>query len=224
MQKLEQIMSTVLTIAVVVLVAVYVDRSYFHPPVEVGKAEAEFVSSWRSELSNGRKVGTSNEKIVLMEYSDLQCPFCARYHPTIDSLLSRYPTQVSFRFIHFPLTSHSFALVAAKAAECASEQDKFYEMISALYESQAEFSKAPWAQIAARVGVTDTVALNRCIQSTLVSKRIGDGLESGKRIGLRGTPTILLNGWRYAAAPSLQELDEDVKQLLAGKMPHKQMR
>ncbi len=84
-----------------------------------------------SEDDNVR--GAKNGKITLMEFSEFECPFCARFIPTVEQVEATYGDDVTLVFKHFPLSFHDFAKPAAIATECASEEGKFWEMHDALF-------------------------------------------------------------------------------------------
>ena len=80
-------------------------------------------------------------QITLIEFSDFQCPFCVRVKPTVDKILSDYEGKVVLAYKHFPLTQiHANAQKAAEAAECARDQNKFWEMHDKLFETQGEWA------------------------------------------------------------------------------------
>lgn len=96
----------------------------------------EPVGQIRSVTADDHARGTQNPKITLIEYSDLQCPFCRQFHPSLLQMLKDFP-DVQWVFRHFPLeTIHPQARAYADAVECASEQGKFWEMTDALYAAQ----------------------------------------------------------------------------------------
>lgn len=82
--------------------------------------------------------GPENAKITLIEYSDIQCPFCQKFHPVVKQILDKYPNDVRWAYRHFPLEQiHPYARIAANAVECASEQGKFWELTDYLFEKGA---------------------------------------------------------------------------------------
>jgi protein-disulfide isomerase len=79
--------------------------------------------------------GAKNAKVTLIEYSDFQCPYCQRFHPTVKQVLAKYPNDVRVVYRHFPLESiHQFAKGYAIASECAAQQGKFWEFADALFQ------------------------------------------------------------------------------------------
>ena len=85
-------------------------------------------------------LGNKKAKITLVEYSDFECPFCARVLPTLKQLLANYGDQIRLVFRHFPLGIHPYATKAAQAAQCAAEQGKFWEYHDKLFTEQSALS------------------------------------------------------------------------------------
>ena len=90
-----------------------------------------------SAASGDHMRGEPNAPILLIEYSDFQCPACAAYHPLVTKLLGEYGNSILFVYRHFPLTTiHPKALPSAYAAEAAGMQGKFFEMAKIVFEKQ----------------------------------------------------------------------------------------
>lgn len=105
--------------------------------------------------SSKKPVGPDSAAVVLTEFADLQCPACKTAHALLTKpLLEKYKGSIRFEFKHFPLTnSHSHALKAAEASECAADQGKFWEYIDVVYAHQDDLAKEPyeeWASTAFR--------------------------------------------------------------------------
>src|SRR5215467_14833014 len=85
--------------------------------------------------------GPENAQVTLVEFGDYQCPSCGAFHPIVEEVLHRYPTQVRLEFHHFPLvTVHPNTMLASQAVEAAGEQGKYWEMHDAVFEHQAQWS------------------------------------------------------------------------------------
>lgn len=93
------------------------------------------------DLGNAQTKGPKDAKITFVEYTDFQCPFCARVYPTINQLMKDYDGKVQLVLKHFPLISiHPRAQKASEATECARDQGKFWEFHDALFENQQDWS------------------------------------------------------------------------------------
>lgn len=140
--------------------------------------------------------GDKNAKITIIEYSDYQCPFCSRFHPTLVQLLNEYKGKVNWVFRHFPLSSiHPDAQKAAEASECASEQGKFWEMTDKMFEKQAMgLGVAQLATYAKEAGVKDAKKFSDCLTSGKYAARVASDLASGEAAGVTGTPGSIVLG------------------------------
>lgn len=93
------------------------------------------------EIGNANIRGNAGAVVKIIEYSDFQCPFCSRVHPTVKKILSEYGDKVVLVYKHFPLVSiHPRAQISAEAAECAKDQGKFWEFHDQLFEHQTDWS------------------------------------------------------------------------------------
>ncbi|WP_041453284.1 vitamin K epoxide reductase family protein [Anaeromyxobacter dehalogenans] len=141
--------------------------------------------------------------IVLYEYSDYECPFCAKSHEANKPILASRPDVKVVRR-HFPLDDtcnpkltrpfHVGACDLARAAICAEAQGRFEQMDDALFRNQAE--KAPVRELARRVGL-DLPRFDACLSSPDTERRLADDIESAIQAGVRGTPSYVYGGKVY---------------------------
>ncbi|MFI6994713.1 Na+/H+ antiporter NhaA [Nonomuraea wenchangensis] len=142
--------------------------------------------------------GRADAPITIVQYGDFECPYCGRLHPVLARLLRDNP-DVRLVFRHFPLrTIHPRAASAAIVAEAAGDRGRFWEMHDVLYDNQRSLSDADLERHAARLGVEPWEDVPRH------ASRIALDEASGRESGVRGTPTLFLNGVRYQGP-----LDED---------------
>jgi len=133
-------------------------------------------------------------KVTVVEYSDFECPFCARaYTDAVAGIKSSYSDEdVAMVYRHFPLTSiHHQAQKAAEASECAGEQGKFIEMHDMLFEQGVSGSVESFKQYASTLGL-DTTKFNSCLDTGKYAKEIQDDLKEGSSQGVQGTPGFLI--------------------------------
>ena len=138
---------------------------------------------------------------MVIEYADLECPYCAKAH----LILKELPITRVFR--HFPVTSkHPRARVLAAAAEAAGLQGKFWEMHDSLLEDQGHLDDPHLWERASRMGL-DVDRFDADRRSAQVGERIDDDFQSGIRAGVATTPTQFLNGTAFPGIPdaSLRE-------------------
>lgn len=117
-------------------------------------------------------------------------------------------------FVHFPLTKHRFAVQAAQAAECASARGHFAGFIDAVYAKQDSLGLKSWGSYAREAGIADTAAITRCARDPSPPKRLEAGRELGLRWEVLGTPTVIINGLRYANPPTNDEIDRIIRDVL----------
>lgn len=160
--------------------------------------------------------GSSEAKVVVVEYSDFQCPACAAYEPVIDRMLEELGQDVALVYRHFPLTSiHPNAMLAAQAAEAAGRQGKFWEMHDKLFLQQTVWSEAQdptdlFIEYAAGVGVNqDTFRVD--LNSDEVKAAVAEDLNSGQQLGVQATPTFYVNGKKMPNVRSYNEFLDFVK-------------
>ena len=219
-ERLDSVLSVALVTAAAVLATALIHREFFAQPSGSASPPSRFVSDWKSVASSGRLLGNPAAPVRITEFADLQCPFCAAYDSSIRRVRQEFPTQVAFLFVHFPLTQHRFASSAARAAECAAVQGRFDEMTRLLYAKQDSFGTKPWLDYAREVSIHDTAVFARCISETETPTLVSAGAAAGARMQVRGTPTILLNGWRYGTPPSDTELTRAIADILSGRKPY----
>lgn len=144
--------------------------------------------------------GEASATVTLIEYSDFQCPYCKRFY---DSVLSRIITDyVKTGKVKLSYKNYAFlgdeSRWAAQAAECAADQGKFWEMHELLFtrqqgENSGAFSKENLINLAKEVKV-DGAKFSDCLNQDTTLERVQEDISEGNRIGVRGTPTFLLNG------------------------------
>ena len=141
----------------------------------------------------------SKGAVLIDEFGDYQCPPCGALHPILRTLKSEYGDRIQIAFHQFPLTQiHSHALEAAYAASAAGLQGKFWEMHDLLYERQkiwkTEFDVRPiFEGYAKEIGI-DVERYKRDVSSDAVALRIQKDGSRGHSLGVKGTPTVFLNG------------------------------
>ena len=157
----------------------------------------ELIADWQLENERGIWIGPRSARVIITEFMDFQCPFCARLVARVDSLRAEYPGEVAIVVHHFPLEIHRFALQAAVAAECADRQGRYDEVAHLIFTKQDSLGLKPWRSYAQEAGVRELESFEACRSLPLDSfPRIGYGQSLGRRTGVRGTPTVWINGMK----------------------------
>ncbi|OHA87252.1 MAG: hypothetical protein A3A96_02170 [Candidatus Zambryskibacteria bacterium RIFCSPLOWO2_01_FULL_39_39] len=146
--------------------------------------------------ANDHVLGSANARIVIVEYSDTECPFCKNFHNTMNSIMQEYGKdgKVSWVYRHFPITElHSKALKEAEALECAGElggNTKFWEYANKIYEitpSNNNLDPKELVSIATSVGLSSTT-FSTCLESGQYAPRVNLDVSNAQEIGAAGTP------------------------------------
>jgi protein-disulfide isomerase len=150
--------------------------------------------------SGDRILGNPNADIVIVEYSDTECPFCKRFHQTLQQIMAEYGKdgKVAWVYRHFPIPSlHPKAPKEAEATECAAEQGgntMFWKYIDKVYEitpSNNGLDPAQLPVIASELGL-DVTAFNTCLSSGKMTAKVKAQYDEGVIAGARGTPYSVL--------------------------------
>lgn len=219
--RIEGALSIVVTLATTAVAATYLYGQFFRPqPLPEGTRPPEYVNNWAELRDAGTMVGPPSASIQIIEFTDFQCPFCARFHGVASAVQREYGEQVNHTYLHYPLTSiHPHADAAARAAECSGYQGRFGPMVEVLFTSQDSIGIISWGMLAARAGVADTAALRVCMASDRVTTRLAADRALVNKLSLEGTPTVMVNGWRLPRPPTLDSLRYMVSELVAGRSP-----
>ena len=150
--------------------------------------------------------GPADAPVTLLEYGDFECPFCQAAHPAVEEVRRRVGDQLRFVYRHFPLANvHPHAEAAAKAAEAASAQGRFWPMHDRLFEAQGALTGEDLVAHAVALGL-DVERFVRELASGIYAARIREDFMSGVRSGVNGTPTFYVNGVRYDGSIDLGSL------------------
>lgn len=174
------------------------------------------------KLGDGEHVlGNADAKVTIVEYSDLECPFCRRfYEGAYQSIKKEYidTGKAKLVFRHYPLDFHPYARLFASAAECAGKQGRFYDMHDKIFFEQAKFEEsavklqAQGRQVQPKtytdkdmIGYAsqlkyDVVAFTQCLKDPNTMTAVDEDLNTGSEFGVNGTPTVFVNGVRVVGA------------------------
>ncbi|CAN7555483.1 DsbA family protein [Phenylobacterium sp. LjRoot219] len=150
--------------------------------------------------------GDPDAPIVLVEYGDYQCPYCAQAEPVVDALLASFEGDLQLVFRHFPLTEvHPMAEFAAQAAEFAGGRRMFWEMHAGLFANQPQLSLAVIFAIAADLGLPQD-GLREALAGETCAPKVRQDYQSGVDSGVEGTPCFFVGGVRHDGPISFEAL------------------
>lgn len=139
--------------------------------------------------------GAADAPVVIAEYTDFQCPYCAKLGATFSQLLKKYPGKIKIVYKSYPLQNHKYAWKAASNAMAAHQKGKFWEFHDLLFANSASLNDDKIMEIRKSLGL-DTPEFDALIKSAEVRKRVAEDIKEGQRNGVRGTPTVFVNGKR----------------------------
>jgi protein-disulfide isomerase len=172
-----------------------------------GELTLDSLDTWEDDTVDVLRIGRADAAVTIIELMDFECPFCKQLAEATHEIQRELGDDVTIVVHHLPLKVHQHALAAAVAAECADEQDRFAEFYRIVFGNQKSLGRVPWNHFAEEAGIPDLNRFKECQERSHESfPRIARGLEFAKRIGARGTPTVVVNGQRLSRPPTLDEL------------------
>lgn len=161
--------------------------------------------------------GSADAKVVLIEYSDFECPFCARFHPTVKQLKEEFGDQIAIGYRHFPLSFHPFAQKAGEASECVAKlggDDGFWKYSDYVFtenEKQQGINDAVITAGAEAAGV-NMAQFKTCLDSGEMAEKITADTDTGVAAGITGTPgTIIIT-------------EDGAQEIIVGALPYEQVK
>ena len=138
--------------------------------------------------------GNPKAPVIIVEFSDFQCPYCQSVQPTLKSLLAKYEGRVSLAYRDLPLRDvHPQAQLAAEASRCAGEQGKFWEYHDLLFANQNKLDRPGLVELASRLKL-DEKQFDSCVSGGKYKEQIEQDRQLGLRAGVSGTPGFFING------------------------------
>jgi protein-disulfide isomerase len=139
--------------------------------------------------------GPEDAPVLMIEFSDFQCPYCGRFHQeTYPLIRENYGDRIRFVYRDFPLSSiHPDAFLAAQAADCANEQGDFWAYHDLLFSNQEDLSRTALDGFAVQLGL-DTEVFGQCLDVGRYEQEVIRDAQDAQTYGIQGTPTFFING------------------------------
>lgn len=178
----------------------------------ISKKDAQLVRS------NSNEIKATDAKVTVVEFGDYQCPACGTAYPVLKQINSDYKGKINFVFRNFPLPMHPYAQIAARAAEAAGDQGKYWEMHDKLYENQNA-----WSTAISQANLFDTYAqdlglnvdkFKADIKSSKTNDKIAQDMGDGNALGVDATPTIYVNGKILSGNPTYDNIKATIDKAL----------
>ena len=198
------------------LINQYIAKLTKGSPVEVYFSKPRMMVN--VEAGDAPLFGKKDAPISIVEFSDFQCPFCARGAETVTQIKKKYGNKVKIAFKNFPLPMHKDAKPAAEAALCVHDQnaDKFWTFHDLMFKNQEKLDKAGLEKLAKDAGV-DVKKFNDCVASKKFADQVQKDSEYGEKIGVKSTPTFFINGQVISGAVPIESFSEIIDDELAQK-------
>ncbi|MFE8070952.1 DsbA family protein [Marinobacteraceae bacterium S3BR75-40.1] len=206
------LMIAVVAVCAVIAAVVYVVR-FMPQGADVDEIETLTLNIPEDYDRFGISLGPEDAPLTVREFADFQCPGCAAFESVSQRLRETYVAEGKVRFVFFdlPLTSiHGNALVAARAARCAGDQEAFWAMHDALYAEQSRWSDEAdpvpvFTDLAEERGI-DGERLSRCLASRRHRQAVLESLGAAQSVGIVSTPTVVVGDQRVRGVPSWDTL------------------
>lgn len=158
------------------------------------------------DLSNAQCLGPENAPVTVVEYADFECPFCRVISPILHEIVDDMNGDVRLCFKHFPVRGHEHAIPTGVASIAAARQGRFWQLHDALYARAPRLDEDDILAAARAAGIPDMERWNRDRQDAAILRQIEADKREGIQNGVRGTPTIFVNGKEYLGRKNETEL------------------
>ena len=170
---------------------------------------------FKLEVGKSPFQGRKDAKVTLVEFSDFQCPFCAKGAALLKKIKEKYGDKVKVVFKNFPLPFHKHAQLAAEASLCANEQSQglFWKLHDHMFENQNLLKKKDLVDSAVKLGLKKA-PFQKCLEAKRYTNQVKADMEEGRSVGVRSTPTFFVNGKMITGAQPIKVftelIDEDL--------------
>ncbi|OFV90915.1 MAG: hypothetical protein A3H95_10850 [Acidobacteria bacterium RIFCSPLOWO2_02_FULL_64_15] len=160
--------------------------------------------------------GPASAPIEIVEFSDFECPFCLRAHPTVQQVLASYGDKIRFTYRHYPLSNHPHARPAAEASQCAAEQGQFWPYHDLLFADPSRLTDADLKARAVQLGL-NAAQFNACVDTRKFKDDVDADVRAADAVGVDGTPAFLINGRMLSGAQPIEAFKRLIDEELANK-------
>ena len=192
-------------------------KMFFPQGFALDEVKAAATEKVAVSLDDDAVKGAEDAPVTIIEFSDFECPFCGRYiKETYPQIVKDYVNtgKVKYVFRDFPLEFHTEAQKAAEAAECAGQQDKYWEMHDQLFANQDKLDLESLKGYAKKLGL-DTEKFNTCLTSGVMAPEVKKDLAAGQEYGVSGTPAFFINGKLLSGALPYATFKQEIDAALA---------
>jgi protein-disulfide isomerase len=196
------------------MIQAYIAKLTKSSPVEVYFTKPKM--NIQVDVGQAPWTGGEKAKVTIVEFSDFQCPFCSKGAKVVSEIKKKYGNKVKIAFKHFPLPMHNDAGPASEASMCVNEQGKFWKYHDVLFENQSKLTPADLEAHAKTAGA-DVKKFKECFDSKKYADFVKQDLAYGEKLGIRSTPTFVINGQLLSGALPLEQFSEIIDEELDAK-------
>lgn len=171
------------------------------------------------DVADRPALGKEGAPVTMVEFSDFQCPYCRGFAPTLRQVEREFGDKIRIVYLQDPITSiHPFALKAAEASLCAHDQGKFWELHDLMFSEQEKLAVTDLKEKARRIGLNGK-KFDECLDSGRKVEPVQNDLAQAFRVGVKGTPTIYINGRELTGGRSFEDVSAAINKELARAKP-----
>ena len=157
--------------------------------------------------------GKDGAKVTIVEFADYQCPHCKSAADALKKVTEKFKDKVKYVYIDFPINHSGISKLVAEASHCAAEQNKFWDFHYKAFDGQASLDKDSPSKIAKDLKLDDA-KFKACTEGTKGRAMVEKGRNEGERIGVSGTPYLIINGRRYMGAHTIEAITKEIETAL----------
>jgi protein-disulfide isomerase len=154
--------------------------------------------------------GKDGAKVTIIEFADYQCPHCKVASESFKKVTEKFKDKVKFVYLDFPVNPSGISKVVAEGSHCAEEQGKFWDYHYKAFEGQATLDKDSPTKLAKELKL-DEAKFKACLEGTKGKALVEKARSEGERIGVSGTPYLLINGRRYMGAHTVEAITKEIE-------------
>jgi protein-disulfide isomerase len=195
-----------LAVCAVIVTGILLHREFSRPTPH--RPKPVFVKDWQKYATGDERIGSGSGRVKVIVFSDFECPFCRQLSVNLEELIEKSPSMFEIIHRNYPLSGiHPYARAAAIAGECAAAQDRFGAFYQFVFAHQDSLRMFRWSDVARRTGVQDTTAFRTCISDSTGIRRLYADSVAAVALNIKGTPTVMVNGWKVGGSPPPDELE-----------------
>lgn len=154
--------------------------------------------------------GKDGAKVTIVEFADFQCPHCKNASESFKKVTEKFKDKIKYVYLDFPINPSGISKIVAEGSHCAAEQGKYWEYHYKAFEGQSTLDKESPLKLAKSLNL-DEAKFKACFDGTKGKAMVEKGRTEGERVGVSGTPYLLINGRRYMGAHTVEAISKEIE-------------